>query len=269
MSSFRSTRCVRLLPQVKAVVPELMLLEIAESNLDVPLGVKLQKLCMENQERVLVGKDSAIMIREQNNLTRIPRGAACINWQSTRFLTRAYMELKDWALILDAVRNSRTASNIAARKLFLNQMRQGFEWFLEKFDPISLNRLRQHQGEDQTQLIVRETSDPIVIREFVKLIFGDDPRAQFYLNPTYLETVSQRPNDFAIGRVARLVSWYCALHAAGNRKDHRNAIEDIQYTFLASYLKKLATEDKGMQRCAKALWPDIQLLNQAEVFYET
>lgn len=270
LSSRPSSTPTRLKDSLRILLPEVLLHEIADSSRGPSQAVcnanELKHFCISNLGRVLVGKDSSKLIREQKDIGHRLHAGACINHISSRFLNSPHIiQDHNWVAVLQSVKNKGN-QNIKARKSFLHTIAPAFQTFLDQRDPNWLSRVRASQGCDRNRLLKEEANQPQLLEGFLKLLLQNDAPGSKYLRKPWITHLPLNPDSYALGIIAKLMIWYSALYAADERRDYENATEDMQYIFLATYTGNLATQDKGMARAAKTLWPYVNIVPTSELF---
>lgn len=78
----------------------------------------------------------------------------------------------------------------------------------------------------------------------------------------WTSTIANDPNRFALVRWIQFVLWYCMKRIDGQTKKFENNFDDAIYGLLASYTDHLCTNDGGLQRAVKAIFPHIRVLDK-------
>lgn len=235
----------------------------SDSSRKEDIARKLRNLCLNNPGQIYSGKDPAQLIREQKGQVHKLRAGSIVNQLSSRYTQNPNTNtVDDWADMLDVIANSTAANMYLSRKVYLKEVARIFSSYLELHAPDRLKSIRSHKTNTH-ELALEDSLHPVAIQQFSRILLrdGEEPR---YLSQDWQRALADRPNDFALGRLARLFIWYCYVGAANH--DGRNSMEDMQYVFLASYTNSLVTEDNGMKEAAKILWPKINCLSSTECF---
>lgn len=268
LSSIRSTSNLKVKNQQRAVIPEIILYETATSSeheRQIDLTRKLSSLCISNPGLIYSGKDPAQLMQEQKGTHHRQRLGAVVNTSSSRFtLTPEVFAVDDWSKKIAVIHQSTAVSFYEDRKIFLHEVANAFCRYLEIYAPDRLKQVRSNKARAY-ELALEDTLHPETIRQFTQILLRDGTEKR-YLSKDWQHALSNNPNNYALGRLTRLFIWYCYIGMANHSKDFRNAMEDMQYVFLASYTNTLATEDKGMRAAASNLWPYIKLLSFTQCF---
>lgn len=106
--------------------------------------------------------------------------------------------------------------------------------------------------EEQAEWIRR----PDLVKPFISGPYAGRWRAE------WTNSLAADPNRFALVRWIRFVGWYCMRRIEGETRNFENNFDDATYGLLASYTGHLGTNDHGLQRAAKAIFPGIRFLDQ-------
>jgi len=106
--------------------------------------------------------------------------------------------------------------------------------------------------EEQAKWIRR----PDLIKPFINGPYAGRWRAE------WTNSLAADPNRFALVRWTRFVGWYCMRRIAGETCNFENNFDDATYGLLASYTGHLGTNDHGLQRAAKAIFPGMRFPDQ-------
>lgn len=82
-----------------------------------------------------------------------------------------------------------------------------------------------------------------------------------YRRPAWQKELRVFPDRTAIGRLLRLLAWYAMLRVRLRERsddEYGNNYEDAMYAFLASYMFEIATNDRGLQDCVRAVFPRVR-----------
>jgi len=83
-----------------------------------------------------------------------------------------------------------------------------------------------------------------------------------YRTPVWQDALSVFPDKFAIGRLTRILVWYLFQCGFGATKRFDNSWDDAQYAFMATYTKRIATNDRALQRCVRAVVPGVAIADE-------
>lgn len=83
-----------------------------------------------------------------------------------------------------------------------------------------------------------------------------------YRTQEWNDALERFPDEFAIGRMSRIMCWYSLLQAAGIRKVQSNDFEDTAYAHAASYTGYLATEDSHLCDMVRAVFENVTIISK-------
>lgn len=82
--------------------------------------------------------------------------------------------------------------------------------------------------------------------------------AKKYDRLAWLREFRRFPDRSATARLYRITAWYAIQRVqARNMSDEEfsNNFEDARYAFLSSYMFAIATHDRGLKKCVRAVYP--------------
>lgn len=107
--------------------------------------------------------------------------------------------------------------------------------------------------------VLKSVQEYRVIREWVSYLYGNR------VNETVWDPRLDRfPDEYAIGRLARVSMSYMALAWLGQTSKMDNDWEDLEYAFLATYAKGIVTADRRLIRVVRNCNPGILVFRNLE-----
>lgn len=230
------------------VIPDVLATEAATSeNPDVALRVLEEELRKIGHRRILVARHWSELARAETPSRRAAPGEV-IHPEISRTLSKL-LSRPERLLELNAHTSEAIAEYRVRQQEFVSHSQNFTRWMQSDHQPA----LREMQSDAKNCLdFIRR---PGIHRMFLA---RNNSR---YASPDWRRALTVFPDTSAIGRWARIILWYAALHAAGKTYKFINNYDDAHYLFTASYVRRLATSDVRLVEAAKALFPQISIVS--------
>lgn len=244
---------------MNAVFPHVILAEICKSNIPDAQAYKLQEFFESYPSQLYVGHEWLDLV-DQDLISRQCCGAGAIHqgfsWPLQHDAVNRTLCVKEGVSWLKDSPEMKTYENKG--KFFLGWC-QTIAAYLESREPEVLSNLEK-DGVNWC-LMEQEVNDCSNIVGATGVFAGLlGERRRKYKNKDWQHALKSHPDRFAMGRWVKLLLWYGYLWASKSNKDKfKNNWDDMQYLFLASYLGAIATDDKGICRCSKSLFPHVSV----------
>ena len=241
-------------PHYDCIVPEHVFHEIATTESGDPEGLirKFGNWAKRNISRLWFPRNAEDLItRQWKSESERLRASGIINPLRTRLHRRFIMQPSpDWSHFLREVRVSPAT----------HFRQQGINQLVNRVGTLTDAWNRSYPGRSLSSL---ENQIEMVRQPNVVKAFLHGPYKQRW-RPEWTDRLATDPNQFALARWARFVTWYLMRRISGQTFKFENNIDDAIYGFIASFTGHLGTNDGGLRRAALAIFPNMQILRGSD-----